>query len=166
MYRIVIGIDPGKSGGIVAIDIKTRKVVLVAKTPIIDDENHDYQEDGEADESGHLQLLSPFTDMDPFAVIEKVTGRYGDAAHSAFQFGSTVGVARCALTACYIPYKRVHPKTWLKYYGMSKDSKESDTQWKNRLKDKARSLYPDANITLWSADAILIAHYCLMVLVK
>ncbi len=157
-YKVILGIDVGKSGGIVAIDAVTKKIIHIDKTPL--------DEDGEAYPEGHLKLLSRYTDMEAFAVVEKVTGRYGDSAHSAFNFGLTAGIMRSSVVACYIDYSLVHPKTWMKHYKMSRTKDEDGTVWKNRLKSLALELYPDSKPTLWSADAILLAHYGLMVLNK
>lgn len=151
MPDVILGIDVGKSGGIAVIDCHTKKLIELHKTPL--------DQEGEADSQKHLELFSKYTDMDVLCIVEKVTGRYGDAASSAFNFGITAGKLHCALTACSIDFKLVHPKTWMKYYKISREKAEDGTKWKNRLKSLAISLYPEAHVTLWSSDAILLAHY-------
>lgn len=156
--KLAIGVDVGKAGGICIIDVNSGTIRALHKTPL--------DEDGEADSHKHLQLLSQYTDFLCVCAVEKVTGRYGDAAHSAFNFGMTAGKMHMALEACQIEFTLVHPKTWTKYHKISHEKDETNTQWKNRLKALAKSLYPHAEVTLWNADAILLAHYALMVLNK
>lgn len=52
----------------------------------------------------------------------------------------------------------VAPQTWQSKIGLKKDSGESKTSFKNRLKQKAEELFPDHPVTLWNADALLIYH--------
>jgi hypothetical protein len=52
----------------------------------------------------------------------------------------------------------VAPQTWQAAIGLKRNRQESRTAWKNRLKQKAETLFPDHAVTLWSADALLIYH--------
>ncbi len=144
-YDIIIGIDVGKSGGIVALDGKDGSVIGITKTPeTIQD---------------HLDMLSQYTGENAIAVVEKVGGHYGDAAFSAFNFGFTCAIMHTALTFCKIPFDLVSPKTWQKFYGMSKYKGETGTSWKNRLKSTAQEMHPNTKMTLWGSDAVLIGNY-------
>ena len=51
------------------------------------------------------------------------------------------------------------PNEWIKYYNCSKDLEYQER--KRWLKEKAKSLYPNLNVTLMTADSILIAYYAM-----
>ncbi len=141
-----IGIDPGTTGGIVTLH-QDHTVVDVCKTPsTIQD---------------FINRLSPLKDCDCFAMVEKVHATPKQGVKSAFTFGYNVGVLHSVLATNQIPYELHTPQKWMKWYSMKKKSSESQTQWKNRLKHKAQQLFPKEKITLWNADAFLIAWYAL-----
>lgn len=122
--------------------------------------------------------LSPHTQWDwidqyevDFAVLEQVTGyipRKGGAAGYAhggqpgsamFSFGRSYGMLEAFLIAAGIPYTQIRPQVWQKYYGLSREKGMSDNKWKNVLKAKACSFFPEARVTLATADALLLALY-------
>ena len=66
-----------------------------------------------------------------------------------------------ALIAAGIPFEEVIPRTWQKGVGITPRGKgETKTRFKNRLKAKASQLFPKVNVTLATADALLIAEFC------
>lgn len=68
---------------------------------------------------------------------------------------------RIALLATGIPFQAVVPETWQTEIGLPhKKQTRSDNAWKNVLKQKAQQLFPEHKVTLWNADAILLAEYC------
>ena len=148
-YDILIGIDVGKNGGIA---ITTGKILLTTyKTPDTIQGHFDLME----------VILMGLEGKTVKVVVEKVTGRHGDSAHSAFAFGFNTCKIHCALTVAGLSFELAHPKTWMKVIGMARIKGEDNTKWKNRLKDRAKQLYPSyaKDVTLWNADAILIAEY-------
>jgi len=50
----------------------------------------------------------------------------------------------------------VGPKTWQKALGLGAATGMSKTEWKNKLKARAAELFPNVDVTLWNADALLI----------
>ena len=60
------------------------------------------------------------------------------------------------LTALGYKIVIVQPKRWQKEVGLSRAKKESKTAWKNRLKVEAKNRFPNADVTLKTADALLI----------
>lgn len=149
-YELIVGIDVGKEGGIAVLDVASEQILVTHKTP-----------DGI---KGHFDvvetIISGANGRKILVVIERVTGRYGDSAHSAFSFGFTAGIMHTVVERLGLPYELAHPKTWMKEYEMAKKSGEKDTVWKNRLKALAMKMYPEYDgITLWNSDAILIAKY-------
>lgn len=68
---------------------------------------------------------------------------------------------RTMLLCSGIDYADCPPKRWQQGLGIEpRIREETDTVWKNRLKAVAQGLFPDVKVTLWNADAILIAEYC------
>lgn len=145
LKRCYIGIDPGKAGGL----------VLLGKVLVIDAIKMPATE---------RDIWNWFADISykfPFAVIEKVHSQPGNAARAMFTFGWGYGGLRMALTARGIPFEEVMPSVWLRGLDIPKQKKtESKTQFKNRLKAKAQQLFPTVEVTLATADALLIAEFC------
>ncbi len=56
-----------------------------------------------------------------------------------------------------LPIQELSAKTWQKYY--KGRSWETKTQRKARYKALAQRLYPEAKVTLWNADALLIMDF-------
>lgn len=144
MAKIFIGIDPGVSGAITALD-ENGKVVALTKMP---------QTMGEL-----LSFLQQFTDNDTTCYLEKVHARPGDGAASMFKFGQGFGWLQMALLAAKIKTIEVLPNTWMRGLGIkSKKKDETKTAYKNRLKFVVEQLFPDQKVTLWNSDALLIVH--------
>jgi hypothetical protein len=143
--KCYVGIDPGKSGGLVCLD-RRYKVVALDPMPTT-----------ERDIWGWFQDLP----VDVVAIIEKVHSMPMDSGRSMFTFGTGYGGLRMALTAAGVPFQAVPSRTWQKALSISSRKKsESKTQWKNRLKARAQELFHNEYVTLKTADALLIATYC------
>ena len=144
---ISIGIDVGKSGGIAVIDsIATKNApITTAKCPET------------VKDMSKLIDWAKWDCRQTMCVIEKVHSMPKQGVKSMFTFGKNYGQWLGILAAFEIPYLEVMPKKWMQYYGaMPKDKKERKTH----LKHLAQSLYPSIDVTLYTADAILMAHYC------
>lgn len=143
-HPTIIGIDPGKAGGIAILH-----------------ESGAYE--------AHPMPDTPFDVWDLFtdsygvsvrAYLELVHAMPGQGVTSMFTFGKGVGHLEMALTGCAIPYETVHPRTWMKALGIRTRKKtESKTDWKKFLRGKAQQLFPRTKVTLNTADALLIAEY-------
>ena len=96
----------------------------------------------------------------PIAIIEAVHSMPGNSGRSMFTFGTNYGIWLGLLAAYPIPYRQVTPSKWIGHYGTMPKIK---TARKNHLKHLAQQRYPDLHITLATADAILIAHYCMII---
>jgi crossover junction endodeoxyribonuclease RuvC len=153
-----LGIDPGLNGGIALI---TRDgITQVFRMPRT-----------EAD----IELLFR-SRLDPqnvaFCLLERVHSFPGAGVASMFTFGRNVGVLIGLLLAHGVPFEEIEPRTWQRALGipprikrprkpkpfMQYPPEESLSQWKNRLRSRARTLFPDTEITLYTADALLIAE--------
>jgi hypothetical protein len=141
--KTVIGIDPGKHGGIAWI---TDGKPCVEKMP-----------DTLQDLWDLIQSIGfEVPDFKPYEVkayIEQVSSSPGMGVVSAFTFGNGFGHLEMALTAASISFERVRPQVWQKAMGcMTKGDK-------NVSKRKAQELFPQIKVTHATADALLIAKY-------
>ena len=148
---VYIGIDPGKSGGIVAID---GNEVFAVPMP--------------ATEKDVWECISEIVSRTVYngasnihAVIEKVHALPNQGMPGMFKFGVGYGGLRMALIATSAPFEEVPPIVWMRALGIRPRGKsESKRDWKNRIRGKAQQLYPEVDVTLNTADALLIATYC------
>ena len=149
---IYVGIDPGASGGLVAIG-PDGHVLVHAKCP---DTVHDL-----ADVYRDIcELPSRYDNCSIKAVIELVHSFPGNSGRSMFTFGTNYGMHLGLLAYTKIPYTKVTPHKWMTHYGSRPKDKKAR---KNHLKQLAQQLHPntDRPITLATSDAVLIAHYCM-----
>ncbi len=144
MTKVFIGIDPGRAGGLVSLD-RNGKALQVVKMP--------------ETMGGILQFFQQYSNDDVVCYLEKVHTRPGDGAASMFKFGQGFGWLQMALLAAKVKTIEVLPNTWMRGLGIkSKKKDETKTAYKNRLKFVAEQLFPEQRVTLWNADALLIAH--------
>lgn len=140
--KTVIGIDPGKNGGIAFIDTEKadeRDGVESYKMP--------------ETEKDLWTLLNGYDLNRCIAFIEKVHSSPQMGVTSAFTFGRGYGTLLGLLTASYVPFEEISPQKWQKALGcMTKGDK-------NVSKRKAQQLFPWLKITHANADALLIAKY-------
>ena len=141
-----IGIDPGKSGGITVIYGKDVKA---------------YKCPQRTEDMAMLfsLLVADTSSYDIKVLMERVWARPNNAVRSAFAYGVNYG-QWMGVVACHeIPLQTCLPNEWIKYYKCSKDLEYQER--KRWLKEKAKSLYPKLNVTLMTADSILIADYAM-----
>lgn len=142
---IILGVDPGKSGGIACwIPSKGMAATKMGDT-----------------EKDVLSYLDCFpTANGGFAYIEKVHAMPSQGVTSMFTFGQNYGFLRGCLTALEIPFEAVTPHRWQKEFSLlRRDKNESNTDKKNRHKAKAQQLFPHLKVTHATADALLICEY-------
>lgn len=147
--KTYIGIDVGKNGGVAVIHPSGKYEAF--KTP-----------------STRTEMVSVFELYSRMASavtygIEKVHAMPSQGVTSMFNFGKIYGETLMVVEAkkriFYDNVIDITPQKWMKHYGMKKDKGETNTSWKNRLKDLAQELFPDIKVTLYTADALLIANY-------
>jgi hypothetical protein len=144
---MIIGIDPGKSG---AVAFWHKGIDKVVKCP----NNVKDMYDVVKTETGR------FSPYESIAYVERVWARPSNATRAAFTFGVNYGEWLAILTALGIETILMTPQTWMKYYKnkfkiiLPKEKKDR----KNKLKELATH-YTDKKVTLYNADAILIAVY-------
>ena len=139
-----IGIDPGKSGGITMVDGNTFK---------------SYKCPQRTEDMSILfsLLIGETSSYDVKVLMERVWARPNNAVRAAFAYGVNYG-QWLGIIACHeIPLQTCLPNEWISYYGCSKELEYQER--KRWLKEKAKSLYPTLNVTLMTADSILITDY-------
>lgn len=154
MRKLIIGIDPGMSGGIAVLD-GNGCIVSVVKMPqtMMDLYNH------------LREIIDSMRGGDPCRVIcymEKVgMGMPGQSSKATATFARHCGHLEMALLSLGIPTVEVTPQRWMKSLGMGSSKNSTKTEWKNKLKGAAQQLFPELGkkITLNTSDALLIAVY-------
>ena len=102
-------------------------------------------------------LVGDTSSYDIKVLMERVWARPNNAVRSAFAYGVNYG-QWLGIIACHeIPLQTCLPNEWISYYGCSKELEYQER--KRWLKEKAKSLYPSLNVTLMTADSILITDY-------
>ena len=150
---IIIGIDPGMKGGIAwSVDRHCGPSVYCTKMPETETDTLHYLGDNIA---ACLGRANP----SPFVYLEKVHSMPGQGVASTFKFGQGYGFLRGILVALRYPFEEVTPKKWQAEFGMKKERLETKSAWKQRLKGRAQILFPDLEVDLYTADALLIAEF-------
>lgn len=137
--KIILGIDPGKSGGFATLfeDGSATGAVAALPMPL---SPHDLVD--------ALNWTSPAV-----AYLERVASSPQMGVKSAFTFGQGFGVILGVLAALEIRTELVAPGVWQRAMGcLSKGDK-------NVTKRKAQQLFPGLTVTHAIADALLIAEY-------
>ena len=149
---IVIGIDPGKSGGLVV--IKGDKVSL-HKCPKSTHAMSVILRQAKAD--------AWIDEHNIHIAIEKVWAFPTDARSSAFKFGVNYGMWLGIIGSLNLPFMEVPPQTWMKSYNpLPKDKKDRKKAIKEIAIDMLRDMFNnEQRVTYAVSDAALIALWCL-----
>lgn len=145
---IVLGIDPGASGGLAIVSHAEgfpARVIHAEKMP-----------ETPADVLEAVWKAAHVFDAG-FAILEKVwaapTQGRKLGASGMFKFGQGYGHLEMALLAIRIPHHKITPQVWQKKLGCLTGGD------KNVSKAKAQELFPDSKVTLAVADAMLLAYF-------
>ena len=153
---IFIGIDPGITGGIVALG-SDGSFIGSYRTPIIKDKSKRHY-----DIRGMAEVLEELLDQRErlFCGIEKVGTLPRDGRVGAFNFGKGYGIWLGIMAGLAIPYIEVPPQRW---QGPMLSGLPRGPQTKTSAVSRARSLFPSLPIKVkadWGmADAALIAEH-------
>lgn len=148
MRKYYIGIDPGAKGAITELneDGEVIETMYMPETP------HDIY--------AALSELKDNTDGEITVFLEDVGhGLPSQSSSATAKFARHNGHLEMALIALQLRTITVTPQKWQKTYQLGKSSVLTKTEWKNRLKAKAKYLFPKEKITLVNADSFLIAEY-------
>jgi hypothetical protein len=148
LQRHYIGIDPGKSGGIAwSSPNGDRSAPLPATLG-------DFREQvfNILGEQGFFHAISQTVCYleSPPKFVKAIPGS------AVFVMAQSFGRIEGVLAAFKVPTVTVTPQAWQKAHGLGTRGEMTTTQWKNKLKARAQSLYPEERVTLATADALLI----------
>jgi len=153
--KAVIGIDPGKSGGIAI--YKGGNTIEALPCPGSPREMAD---------SVNITVNNFVIDGIPtskiLVAIENVHAFPTDSRSSSFKFGTNFGTWLGICAANKLEVERISPIVWMKKYRehvIYGEIPREKLERKRHLKLLASSYFVDARVTLKTADAILIAKY-------
>lgn len=149
--KVVIAIDPGLSGGI-AIE-SFGKTVCHAMPATQGDLLEVIQSIKNAADNEGAEVV---------CVLEQVNGFAGKAqpGSAMFKFGEHFGFIKGVVQTLGIKLVLVRPQTWQKMFCLGTASRcASKSEWKNKLKAEAQRRFPRLNVTLKTADALLLLEY-------
>lgn len=144
---IYIGIDPGKSGAIAAIQSGE---AIVWDCPLVG-KNQDF--------GGMAKLLESATGEGAIAAIEQVCS-FGMGRQSAFIFGCNYGAWQALCLARDVPLHLVRPQVWKRAIGLPRQATKDDSR------AIAMRLFPQCRDRLTRkkddgrAEALLLAQWC------
>lgn len=147
---IILGIDPGQSGGVAWLDTES-PIAGCCPMPETEADLVDHIE-------GLMQQLAvpyvaPATNLRMTAFVESVHSMPKQGVASSFKFGVNYGMIRGVLAALGIRREFVSPQKWQKAMGcMTRGDK-------NVSKRRAQELFPQLKVTHAVADALLIAEF-------
>lgn len=144
-----LAIDPGKHGGVVFTNHKGRVQSLV-KMP-----------EKEADmvslfNQAYIRgVLTVFIEKVPVYAGARQDKKGMRSSDAVKLYGNYM---LCTGLALGFQFKVVHltPIKWQNLVKCRNFTNLDTAQWKNKLKTHAKQLFPDENVTLWNADALLI----------
>jgi crossover junction endodeoxyribonuclease RuvC len=146
---MLIGIDPGKTGGLALLDTDHAQIIALHVMP-----------ETLADLADLMRELSRHTRLTCF--VEQVHAMPKQGVTSVFTFGQGYGALMGMLTVLKIPFVLVRPQKWQKeFWGKTTNPKAS-------AYEAARRLYPEASLLATERskkphegliDALLIARY-------
>ena len=139
--KTIIAVDPGKGGGIAVLN---HEGIHLHSMP-----------ESLADICAQLREYGAAT-----VILEEVPKYCGGnrPESTTFVLAQNLGRIEGIVTAIGHPLVRVHPKSWQKTFSISRDKAKSD-QWKRRLKALACELFPQLDVTLKTADALLLLEH-------
>lgn len=167
-FDCYLGIDPGKHGGLALVSCDD--IAQAWPMPLRVDSKGKVI----VDEAGIGRLFR--TRIRPanvsHCIIELVHSMPRDGVASAFKFGRNTGILLGMLIAHEIPFEEMPPETWQQALGIKARAKlpkgrglmlnfppaETKHQWKKRLMKTAQGLFPNLEVTLDTADALMMAE--------
>lgn len=162
---VILGVDPGSSGFVVALDSESRVFLDSFQLPFFSD--------GQLDVQSVYSWLKGLTDEYGMVVrcgLESVHAIFGSSAKSTFQFGRVLGSLETMLTAASVSFRPVTPKTWQKllWAGIKPVHRGGKLDTKAMSFSAVQKLYPEVdfrrtprckNFDDNKVDATLIAYY-------
>lgn len=149
---LLIAIDPGVSGGIVAKSEEYGSSPICLRMPAERKEMREL--------FAGLRELADTGDQGAFAYLEQIsTAAFGDKSPADIsKLNRHVGHIEMALDVARIEFSEVHPRTWQKSIA---PLPKAYAERKRATKAKMIERFPGVKVTLWNADALAIMHWAL-----
>ena len=152
---IIIGIDPGLSGGIAV--LKNNKIKSIFDMPVMPEGKKNKRQLNSAQ---LVELIKNNIEKNEeiVIVVEQVNAMPGQGVTSMFNFGQTFGAIKGICAALGLPIFFVRPAKWKKYFELINSSKDAS-------RTKVIEMYPSISNQLSKkkdvnkSDAILIARF-------
>lgn len=151
--KSVIAIDPGSLGGIAIW--------------VLDEAGCRPMPPTQGDQVALLRTLKSSCDksgIETVCIMEAVGGYTGAPrpGGAMFRFGEHFGFLKGVIQTLGMRLELVRPQVWQKGFGLGTASAcASKTVWKNKLKAEAQRRFPHLEVTLRTADALLILEWAL-----
>lgn len=97
--------------------------------------------------------------MKPYWMIEDVHALRGSSAKGTFTFGRNLGFWEGTLMSCNVSWVKVSPKEWQEEYKLNVQGKKRKDKLKANAQKYINRSKAKFNVTLATADAILIAKF-------
>ena len=152
---IIIGIDPGLSGGIAILE--NNKVKSLFDMPVMPEGKKNKRQLNSA-QLAKLIKDSIKDKSEVSVIVEQVNAMPGQGVTSMFNFGQTFGAIKGVCAAIGLPIFFVRPSKWKKHFELINSSKDAS-------RTKAIEMYPLLSNDLAKtkdvnkSDAILIARF-------
>lgn len=153
---IFIGVDPGITGAIAAID-GNGDVLDVIDMPTMMSGSGKAKVQKRVNATALLDILRTFCPAaeNAFVLIEKAQAMRSQGVSSVFSFGHTAGVIEATVACCRFPYELVTAQRWKKHFGLSSD--------KEQARARAIQLFPGMPLGRKAdhnrAESLLIARF-------
>tara|TARA_Y100000401_G_scaffold108354_1_gene103563 strand:+ start:9209 stop:9748 length:540 start_codon:yes stop_codon:yes gene_type:complete len=145
----IIGIDPGKNGGVTILNIiDYTEQVEVFRCPKTPDEMAKQLAES-VPYNGNRYNMTCF--------MEHVHAFPGQGVVSTFSFGQNLGQWEGILASQDIPVEYVAPRKWMDIYNTP--SKLTRRMRKRYLREQAEIIFPNVKMTFNISDSLLIANY-------
>jgi hypothetical protein len=148
----IIAIDPGASGGIAIEHCGKLVVYAMPKT------------EGDVLDVLRTAIVNGKREGNEVVCVLELVGGFIKGAtapgSAMFNFGSGWGFLKGVVMAYQVRLELVRPQDWQKTLHLGTSASiGSKSAWKAKLKAQAQRLFPDQNVTLKTADALLILEY-------
>lgn len=157
IINCVIGIDPGANGGLaVFIPGRNTKAVKMPKDLTELREFFAYY----AENYKPIVFLEKLSVRPDDVVVKDDRAAMGKLYRVQKMMANFENLKALIEMSC-IPYVLTHPMTWQTKLNLRfrNGFVEAKADRKRRYKEKAANLYPDVNVSLWNADALLLMHF-------
>jgi crossover junction endodeoxyribonuclease RuvC len=145
---IIIGIDPGKAGGIAVVSTEASTCIDM---PLL--------ASGEIDSLGIFRFLAKLNAGKSFCILEKAQAMPQQGAVGTFNYGTGFGKIQAVLEILQIPYEEIRPQKWKKEFSLLKTEKKDSVAMAQKLFPSIEFITPRGRLLDGRAESCLMAEY-------